>query len=107
MFVIMFEFGWQSGYHTTFSNVLRSWSCMWKSFRTTFSTNCNSVYIEFAFTDWLNSLFSEIYLDGNQFGCQGAYDLIKLLLIDCEKMLSDKRDKLRMENELKAQEGLS
>jgi len=51
-------------------------------------------------------LFSEIYLDGNQFGCQGAYDLIKLLLIDCEKMLSDKRDKLRMENELKAQEGL-
>jgi hypothetical protein len=59
------------------------------------------------FSDWLNSLFSEIYLDGNQFGCQGAYDLIKFLLIECEKMLSDKRDKLRMENELKAQEGLS
>ncbi len=52
-----------------------------------------------------NYLFSEIYLDGNQLGCQGAYDLIKLLLLDCERFLIDKQDKIRAENELKAQEG--
>lgn len=51
-------------------------------------------------------VFSEIYLDGNQLGCQGAYDLIKLLLLDCERFLIDKQDKIRAENELKAQEGL-
>jgi hypothetical protein len=65
-------------------------------------------YIEFEiFFFRLNAkyLFSEIYLDGNQLGCQGAYDLIKLLLNDCEKFLIDKQDKLRAENELKAQEG--
>lgn len=49
--------------------------------------------------------YSEIYLDGNQLGCQGALDLIKLLLIDCEHFLTDKQDKLRAEAELKAQEG--
>lgn len=48
---------------------------------------------------------SEIYLDGNRLGCQGAYDLIKLLLADCERALIDKQDKLRAELELKAQEG--
>ncbi|CAF0812600.1 unnamed protein product [Rotaria sp. Silwood1] len=48
----------------------------------------------------------EIYLDGNHFGCQGAFDIIKLLLLDCEKFLLDKQDKLRVEIELKEQEAL-
>lgn len=51
------------------------------------------------------TLFSEIYLDGNQLGCQGAYELIKLLLLDCERFIIEKQDKVRIENELKAQEG--
>ena len=51
-------------------------------------------------------LFSEIHLDGNHFGCEGAYDLIKLLLIDCERYNIDKEEKLRTDMELKIQEGL-
>ena len=48
----------------------------------------------------------EIYLDGNQLGCQGAYDLIKLLLLNCERAYIEKQDKIQAENDLKAQEGL-
>ncbi|CAF0919389.1 unnamed protein product [Rotaria sp. Silwood1] len=54
----------------------------------------------------LYRLSTEIYLDGNHFGCQGAFDIIKLLLLDCEKFLLDKQDKLRVEMELKEQEAL-
>ena len=51
--------------------------------------------------------FREIYLDGNQLGCQGAYDLIKLLLLNCERTYSEKQDKIQAENDLKAQEGFA
>ncbi len=78
---------------------------MWKSSRSTFSTNFYCVIDIFLFQLNNKNLFREIYLDGNQLGCQGAFDLIKLLLLDCERFLIDKQDKLRAENELKAQEG--
>ncbi|CAF1581321.1 unnamed protein product, partial [Didymodactylos carnosus] len=52
----------------------------------------------------LNTAISEIYLDGNQLGCQGALALIKDLLHDCEKFTIEKLDKLRIDEEMKAQE---
>lgn len=80
---------------------------MWSSSRSTSSANCYRVRSSTTFFR-LNppSSLSEIYLDGNQLGCEGAYELIKLLLLDCERFLIDKQEKLRAENELKAQEGL-
>ncbi|CAF1110917.1 unnamed protein product [Adineta steineri] len=52
----------------------------------------------------VQTAITEIYLDGNQLGCQGAHNLIKPLLVECEKALSDKRDKIRMEEDFKAQQ---
>ncbi|CAF2054997.1 unnamed protein product [Rotaria magnacalcarata] len=52
----------------------------------------------------VETALAEIYLDGNHFGCEGAYDLIKLLLIDCEKYNIDKEEKLRADMEAKIQE---
>ncbi|CAF1641403.1 unnamed protein product, partial [Adineta ricciae] len=54
----------------------------------------------------VQSAVRELYLDGNRLGCTGANDLIKSLVVECEKVLSDKRDRIRAENELKAQEAL-